>query len=428
MKKIILLLLALTLLSYCKVKKKKSTAKGKKTTTTAKVAVKQPVGAAPAKTTPAKKTITKAATVATQPNAVKDEKAVQKNLSVINSEDSLNIKIGQMIMIGLNNRTSLTATDSLRTEIGSYKIGGIILFEKNINKVKPKENLKLLISDLQKASPIPLLMSIDEEGGKVHRLKEKYGFVKMPSQGYLGALANTDSTVFYNRQLAMQLYDLGINLNYAPCLDLALNPSNPIIAKVGRSYSADPEIASIHAMAAIRSQHEYEVKTIIKHFPGHGSSSSDSHLGIVDVTNQWNIIELLPYKNIIRSGEADAIMTAHIINCHLDSACLPGTLSKAVITGMLRNLLDFNGTVFSDDMQMYAISKNYGLENAIKLSINAGVDVLVFGNNVNEADRIKAGTIHEIIKKMVLSGEIPQYRINESYERIKALKAKKFNP
>lgn len=426
MKKLIYIFIALSLLTFCKVKKKKSSSK-KKTTTT-KVAAKKTV---PANTkVAAKKPVTKTIPASTTAVVAKDRKNVvvqTKNLAVANSEDSLNIKIGQMIMIGLNHRTSLTANDSLRQELASQKIGGIILFEKNISKTNSKDNLKLLISDLQHAAPIPLFISIDEEGGKVHRLKEKYGFVKMPSQGYLGALSNTDSTFFYNRQLARQLQDLGINLNYAPCLDLALNPDNPIIAKVGRSYSANPEVATTHAMAAIQSQHEYEVKTILKHFPGHGSSMSDSHLGIVDVTNQWNIVELLPYKNIIRAGEVDAIMTAHIINCHLDSACLPGTLSKAVITGMLRNLLDFDGTVFSDDMQMYAISKNYGLENAIKLSVNAGVDVLVFGNNVNEADRIKAGTIHEIIKKMVLAGEIPQYRINESYERIKALKAKKFN-
>lgn len=338
---------------------------------------------------------------------------------------SLDEKIGQMIMIGINDRKSILSTDTLLTEIKSGKVGGVILFEKNISNSNSSETLKKLISDLQASASTHLFMSIDEEGGKVHRLKEKYGFVPMPSAGYLGNLNNLDSTRYYTTNLAKELNELGINLNYAPCLDLATNPNNPIIAKVGRSYSADPAVVAQQASVSILAHHEQGVKTIVKHFPGHGSSSSDSHLGIVDVTNQWNVIELMPYNTLIKSGNIDAVMTAHIINEHLDASKLPGTLSKVIVTDILRNMLDFKGVVFSDDMQMYAISKNYGQENAIKLSILAGVDVLVFGNNVSPTDRIKASEIHAIIKKLVLSGEIPESRINEAYERILTLKNKK---
>lgn len=337
---------------------------------------------------------------------------------------SLDEKIGQMIMIGINDRKSLTATDSLIVEIRSGKMGGIILFEKNISSKDAAATIRKLIADMQSYASTPLFISIDEEGGKVHRLKEKYGFVSMPSAGYLGNLNNLDSTTYYTTRLAVELRELGFNLNYAPCLDLATNPNNPIIAKVGRSYSADPAVVALHAAANIRAHHAQGVKTIVKHFPGHGSSSSDSHLGIVDVTNQWNVIELLPYKSLIDSGYIDAVMTAHIINEHLDASKLPGTLSKVMVTDILRTMLGYNGVVFSDDMQMYAISKNYGLENAIKLSINAGVDVLVFGNNVSVTDRIKASEIHSIIKKLVVSGEIPESRINEAYQRIMELKIK----
>ena len=337
---------------------------------------------------------------------------------------SLDEKIGQMIMIGINDRKSLTPTDSLIAEIRSGKMGGIILFEKNISSKDAATTIKKLIADMQSYASTPLFISIDEEGGKVHRLKEKYGFVSMPSAGYLGNLNNLDSTTYYTTRLAVELRELGFNLNYAPCLDLATNPNNPIIAKVGRSYSADPAVVAVHAAANIRAHHSQGVKTIVKHFPGHGSSSSDSHLGIVDVTNQWNVIELLPYKSLIDSGYIDAVMTAHIINEHLDASKLPGTLSKVMVTDILRTMLGYNGVVFSDDMQMYAISKNYGLENAIKLSINAGVDVLVFGNNVSVTDRIKASEIHSIIKKLVVSGEIPESRINEAYQRIMELKIK----
>jgi beta-N-acetylhexosaminidase len=340
---------------------------------------------------------------------------------------SLDEKIGQMIMIGINDRKSLPSNDSLIAEIKSGKMGGIILFEKNIANSNSSETLKKLISDLQHNASTPLFISIDEEGGKVHRLKEKYGFVPMPSAEFLGKLNNIDTTIYFTTALAKELQYLGINLNYAPCLDLATNATNPIIAKVGRSYSADPSIVAAQAIASIQTHHAYDVKTIVKHFPGHGSSSSDSHLGIVDVTNQWNIIELLPYKTLIDSGYIDAVMTAHIINEHLDASKLPGTLSKVMVTDILRTMLGFDGVVFSDDMQMYAISKNYGQENAIKLSIMAGVDVLVFGNNVTITDRMKASDIHAIIKKLVLSGEIPESRINEAYERILLFKNKKVN-
>jgi len=346
------------------------------------------------------------------------------NQKPLSEEDSLHLKIGQMIMVGINARTSILPNDTLLKEIKKGKMGGIILFEKNINPSNSKENLKKLIADLQASATIPLMVSIDEEGGKVHRLKEKYGFVKMPSAAYLGSLSNTDSTTYYTKILAAQLAELGITLNFAPDVDLALNPNNPVIAKANRSYAANPETVATHANASINAHHEYGVKTILKHFPGHGSSTTDSHLGITEVTNQWKFIELIPYNTIIKANNCDAVMTAHIINCHLDTACLPATLSKTIVTDMLRNMLNYNGVVFSDDMQMFAISKNYGLENAIKLSINAGVDVLLFGNQVNPQDKISASEIHLIIKKLVKSGDIPLKRINESFLRIMNLKAK----
>jgi beta-N-acetylhexosaminidase len=328
-----------------------------------------------------------------------------------------------MIMVGINSRTVLTNTDTLNNELKKRKMGGIIIFEKNINPTNSKENLKKLIADLQASSPIKLLISIDEEGGKVHRLKEKYGFVKMPSATYLGSQKNTDSTTFYTLSLAEQLAYLGINLNFAPDVDLGSNPNNPVIAKVGRSYSPNPDVVTKHADASITAHHQHNVKTILKHFPGHGSSTTDSHLGITDVTNLWKLNELFPYNNLIKANKVDAIMTAHIINCHLDSTCLPATLSKTIVGDLLRNIMGFNGVVFSDDMQMFAISKNYGLDNALKLSINAGVDVVLFGNNVSQSDRITATEIHAKIKKMVLSGEISKARINEAYQRIMKLKA-----
>ncbi len=351
--------------------------------------------------------------------------ALINKIALSQNIDSLDIKIGQMIMIGINDRKELQDNDPLLKEIKDGKLGGVVLFEKNISPSNSQENLKQFISKLQRSSPLKLFISIDEEGGKVHRLKEKYGFVSMPSASYLGKLNNDDSTLYYNRRLAKEMFELGINFNYAPCLDLAKDTNNMAIAKKGRCYSRNPEIVSRQAQLCIQAHHENSVNTILKHFPGHGSAAGDSHLGIVDVTHTWGFEELLPYYGIIQSNQCDAIMTAHIINRNWDSTLLPATLSKNIVTGILRNLLGFKGVIFSDDMQMFAISKNYGFENSIQMAINAGVDILMFGNNVSPKDKsLSATELHGVIKKLVLERKISKERINEAYGKITNLKNK----
>lgn len=330
-----------------------------------------------------------------------------------------------MIMVGIEDRTSVTEADSLLIEIKQGRLGGIILFEKNIDPANSKSKLKELIKTLKDHATIPLLVSIDEEGGKVHRLKPKYGFVPMPSASYLGKLNNPDSTLYYNRVLANELKDLGINFNYAPSVDLAVNPENTVIVKRERSFSQNPELVSKHALLCIQAHHEKGVKTILKHFPGHGSSTGDSHFGIVDVTGSWDFKELFPYYTILKSGTCDAIMTAHIINRNWDTTFLPATLSANVVTGMLRNLLGFKGVVFSDDMQMHAISQNYGFEKSLELCINAGVDIVMYGNNVSKKDKpVSASEVHQAIRQLVTDGKISEKRINEAFGRIITLKFK----
>lgn len=337
--------------------------------------------------------------------------------------DSLDIKIGQMILVGLDGRTSISFNDPLAQEVKDGKVGGILIFEKNISKTNSKPRLAALTDSLQSFSPIPLFITIDEEGGLVHRMKKKYGFVDMPSAEVLGKVDNTDSTYYYYNRLAKEMADVGITLNYAPVVDVAVNPNNPVIAKVHRSFSSDPDKVTEHAIACIKAHHDNGVKTILKHFPGHGSSTSDSHKGIVDVTQTWSEIEMNPYRHIIAHSMCDAVMTAHIINKKWESNTVPATLSHAVITDTLRNSLGFKGVVFSDDMNMHAISAEYGYNEAIKMAINAGVDVLMFGNNIQaEQGNISATTIHRIIKDYVTKGEISIVRINESYKRIMKLK------
>lgn len=335
--------------------------------------------------------------------------------------DSLDIKIGQMLLIGLNNEGT-TPDNNLLKEIRAGRVGGIIIYEKNIPSTDSYIQLKQLIWNLQHAHPLPLFITIDQEGGKVNRLKPKYGFPRSVSAAYLGKTGNIDSTRFYSEITAATLAGLGINVNFAPVVDVAVNPQNPIIAKIERSFSANPDSVAIHAAAVISAHRQFNILTVLKHFPGHGSSHADTHLGVADVTDYWEEYELLPYHNLIEAGLADAIMTAHIVNKKLDKNGRPGTLSGAVINNLLRNKLSYNGLVFSDDMQMKAISENYGLKRAIELSIKAGVDVLMFSNNITENNNQTVSQVHEIIKNLINSGKVSPERIDQSYKRIMKVK------
>jgi beta-N-acetylhexosaminidase len=160
----------------------------------------------------------------------------------------------------------------------------------------------------------------------------------------------------------------------------------------------------------------------LKHFPGHGSSKDDTHFGIADVTNTWEERELKPYIELINSGDVDAIMSAHIVNKKLDPDGNPGTLSTPILTGILRNKLNYSGVVFSDDMQMMAITKHYGLEEAIRRAIIAGIDIMTFSNNISGSEERTVDKVHQIIKNFVQTGVITEDRINQSYKRVVELK------
>ncbi|HYG19856.1 MAG TPA: glycoside hydrolase family 3 N-terminal domain-containing protein [Ohtaekwangia sp.] len=346
-------------------------------------------------------------------------------LSTINASsqpvDSLDIKIGQMILIGF---PKAEVDSSVIDEVRKGKAGSIIIFEKNIPAKNSFVALKKIIWTYQRAAPIPLFVAIDQEGGKVNRLKDKYGFPRSITAAAMGQNRGLDSVRFYADATASTLAGLGINLNFAPVVDLASNPDNPIIARHGRAFSANEDSVTIYAKEFIRQHRKYNVLTSLKHFPGHGSSKADTHLGIADVTNTWEERELAPYRALIDSGFADAVMTSHIVNRKLDSNGNPGTLSNVVITGILRQRLHFDGVVFSDDMQMHAITKHFGFDEAVKLAINAGVDVMTFSNNISGSDLRTVDRVHQLIRQMVERGEIKRERIDESYRRVMALKKK----
>jgi beta-N-acetylhexosaminidase len=198
--------------------------------------------------------------------------------------DSLSIKIGQMLLIGF---PSTKVDSSVLDEIRRGNVGSILIFEKNIPPSNSFVELKKIIWSYQKAAPIPLLICIDQEGGRVNRLKDKYGFPRSITAAAMAKAPTLDSVRFYAEATASTLAGLGININFAPVVDLSINPDNPIIAKFGRAFSADEDSVALFAKEFVRQHRKYGVLTSLKHFPGHGSSKDDTHLGIADVTNTW---------------------------------------------------------------------------------------------------------------------------------------------
>lgn len=341
------------------------------------------------------------------------------NITKAQQRDSLDIKIGQMILIGF---PKADVDPVVLREISEGKVGSVIIFEKNIPPKNSFAGLKRITWTYQHAAPIPLFICIDQEGGKVNRLKDKYGFPRSITADAMGKSNSLDSVRFYADATASTLAGLGINVNFAPVVDLAAEISNPVIYKHGRAFSNNEDSVALLAKEFIKQHRRYGIITSLKHFPGHGSSKEDTHLGIADVTNYWTERELGPYRMLIDSGYADAVMTSHIVNRNLDKEGRPGTLSIEILDGILRKRLGFNGLVFSDDMQMHAIAKHYGLDEAIRLAINAGVDIMTFSNNITGSDERTVDRVHYIIRSMVESGQIKRERIEESFRRIMTVK------
>lgn len=351
-------------------------------------------------------------------------------------ELSLRDKIGQMLLIGFDGK-KIDAQSSIVKTIEKNNIGGVILFDYNYRtktydkNIESPAQVRQLNNDLQSFNrqgnskhhrpQLPLLISVDYEGGKVNRLAEQYGFPRTVSANEVGK-KNFVVAESIAESMAKTLTDTGFNLNFAPVLDVNVNPNNPVIGKKERSFSSDA--STVSSYAAIYSRHflNHNIQCAYKHFPGHGSSTNDSHLGFVDVTDTWNADELNPYEQLLNSNEScGMVMTAHIVNRQLDASGLPATLSHTILTHLLRHQLNFKGVIITDDMQMKAISDHYGLERALVLAINAGADMLIFGNNLSVEPQDPEQLIN-LIESKVLSGEINPDRINDAYEHIRALK------
>lgn len=338
---------------------------------------------------------------------------------------SIDKKIGALICAGFKGTTLLNG-NPFAEDIKKHYTGCVWLTDNDspmgltLGNIESPIQVRTLTDELRRASGNSIFIAIDAEGGKVIRLKEQYGFPKTFSARELGEKDDVLFTRNKSEELAKLLASLGINFNLAPVVDLGIHKDSPAIGKKDRCFSDNPEKVYLHAKEFILAHKKYNIAVCLKHFPGHGSAFEDTHKGFVDATESWNEKELIPYQKLINEGLVDAVMSCHVFNSNLDDK-YPATLSKKILTGLLRDKLGFEGIIFSDDMNMKAISENYDYETAIELAINAGVDILIQGNARNFDKNIVVKT-HNIIKKLLEMNHISEQRIDESFTRINNLK------
>ena len=326
---------------------------------------------------------------------------------------SINEKIGQLMIVGFN---GTSVDENLNDLVKNSYIGGVILFKDNVESLDGVTELINNIKLLNIENKIPLFISVDEEGGVVSRTPNE--FLKLPSSLSIGAYNNENMSYKVGEIIAQELKLMGYNMDYAPVLDVLSNPNNTVIGS--RAFGRDVDTVSNLGVSVMKGISENNVISVVKHFPGHGDTSVDSHYGLPLVEKsleELKELEFIPFQWAINNG-ADVIMVSHILLQSIDSEN-PATMSKKIISNILRNEMNFDGVVISDDMTMAAIMDNYDIGEASVKAINAGVDIILVCHGYDNEMQVLNS-----ISEAVNSGEITEERLNESVYRILSLKNK----
>jgi beta-N-acetylhexosaminidase len=325
---------------------------------------------------------------------------------------SLTDRIGQLFMVGFD---GTEVTPDLKAWMATYGWGGVIIFGRN---VESPVQLLTLTQGLQAAvrarGHTPLLIAVDQEGGRVARLKAP--FTAFPSMARVGQMGSAQLAARVGEAIAAELAAVGINMDMAPVLDVRSNPANTVIGD--RAFSTDPQGVACLGTAFMRGMHAAGVLAVGKHFPGHGDTLLDSHVALPvceRTVAQLNACELLPFQAVIAAG-LQAIMTAHVIYRAWDS-CLPATLSSSVLTGILRGKLGFQGVIISDDLGMAAVAETMPWEEVPVQALRAGVDLLLICHH-----RERQEQAYTRVRSAVQRGELPEALVDRAVARIHTLK------
>ena len=338
---------------------------------------------------------------------------------------------GQMVLVGFQgNSVSDAPVKLLLSEIAKGDVGGVMYLKTN---VKSLAAVKAMNAAFKAANPgLEPFISLDQEGGKVERLTSAVGFPEIPSAEDVAKTDTPAAAEAIYARTAAGLASAGFNVNFGPVIDLNVNPDNPIIGKYGRSFGTDPKLVTAFADAFIKAHHQAGVLTALKHFPGHGSSTSDSHKGFVDISSTWKPVELAPYKALIGQGNVDFVMVGHLYDKNYDAPGdklqLPASLSPVWIGKVLRTQLGYHGAVISDDLEMGAIRDMFKADANAEIvrqtvikAVNAGVNVLLFSNTAAPDPRLGA-EIHDVLVTEAQKDPAFRKKIEASYQLILALK------
>ncbi|MDD4753565.1 MAG: beta-N-acetylhexosaminidase [Desulfitobacteriaceae bacterium] len=326
---------------------------------------------------------------------------------------SLQEKIGQMVLVGLEGYENDAHSKDL---IENYQVGGFILFKRNIRDVGQVKELIYSLKESNAVNKAPLFLSIDEEGGTISRLPEK--FASIPASGKIGEMNNPAISYQVGNIIGEELQLLGFNMDFAPVLDINSNPQNPVIGE--RAFGSQPDLVSRLGIQTMKGLKAKNIISVVKHFPGHGDTSVDSHIGLPRVNHtleRLQSFELLTFAEAI-NNDVDAIMIAHLLLPQIDPDN-PATLSRIVVTDLLREEMGFEGVVITDDLTMGAIAENYDLGKAAVKAIQAGSDVVLVCH-----DFAKQEIVIKALQKAAINGDLSEKRIDESVYRILMLKQK----
>jgi beta-N-acetylhexosaminidase len=330
------------------------------------------------------------------------------------AEMTLRQKIGQMIIVGFD---GYEPSEGIKDMIRNYHVGNIVLFSRNVKDSAQLIELLNGLKALNRVNRIPLIISADQEGGRVTRLPSEA--TQFPSNLVLGNHGSYQLAYDVGLVTGVEMKAYGFNVNLAPVLDIFSNPNNTVIGD--RALGKTPEVVSELGIALMKGLKDGGVIPVIKHFPGHGDTVVDSHVGLPSLQHHRERLEqfeLVPFKEAIEHG-AEMVMVAHIVFPQIAEEGLPASLSKEIITDILRQELGFEGVIISDDMDMGAIQKNYDMEEAAVQAVLAGTDIISICHDYGRQKKA-----FEALFQAVEDGTIPLERIDESVSRIIALKLK----
>lgn len=320
-------------------------------------------------------------------------------------------KLGQLLIAGLDGTEA--GEEALRLVTDTH-VGGFILYKPNMTDAEQTVTLLNRLKEFNRPSGIPLLLSVDQEGGKVSRLPVD---IELPANRDLAAGGTPDRARALGKAVGLELKAFGFNLNYAPVLDINSNPANPVIGS--RSYGSDTKTVKLYGLAAMQGLRDSGVIPVVKHFPGHGDTATDSHLELPVVNKslaELEKLELQPFRAAAEAG-ADAMMAAHILLPRLDPD-YPATLSPAIITGLLREKIGYSGVVITDDITMGAIANHYPLKDAAVRAVLAGCDLILVAHGYSQVQEAAQG-----LREALADGRLTWSRVDESVARVLALKA-----